>query len=88
MLGLSYKRYDRIGSIEFCNNITGNGKLLHKKINKVNISPHHQLTQLKATSEHSEKTNRKTSFVEKDLNRPETDWRSNEILKEKKKKFR
>ena len=78
---MSYKNYDRIDRNNFCKNITGNQNLLNKKINKVNNTQHHQESQLKATSEHSGKTNRKTSFVEKHLNKPETDWNSNDTLK-------
>ena len=50
-------------------------------MNTVNITLHHQETQLKATSEHREKTKRKLSSVDKHLNKPETDWYSNEALK-------
>ena len=59
---MSNKNYDRTGSNEFCDNITGNGKLLDKKINKANNSLHHQLNQLRATSKQSEKNKQKDKF--------------------------
>ena len=70
-----------LAGIGFVETSPGNHKLLDKEINKVRNSIHDQKIQFKATSEHSEKTNRKKLFVEKHLNSPETNWNSNETLK-------